>query len=293
MEDSEKKLLEAGKELAQIILNSDVNATDSSALNKYLSSLTSGEGTFAKQRKAITDFESESTKTLEEMNSVVSSYAENSNKLQEMVSFLSTLGDEVKEIKKGREHLNDLTALLEESVSNIKRQLMSIQDISAQTNLLSINASIEAARAGEAGKGFRIIANEVKRLSETTDSNTKGIEENIEDFTAKLNDLVTENQTGMDVLEKLRVTAQSTSALLNEIEASGASSSETVKNVTEKISQNVERLTAISKNMEEENVSEIKRIAENAIMGQVDLNDRVSFLLEINAIFNRLLSEQP
>ncbi len=94
------------------------------------------------------------------MNDKIKSMQDSSHKMDEGISAIS----------KRIETVNTTV----DKVSNI---VSVIEEISSETNLLSLNASIEAARAGDAGKGFAVVAQEIRVLSDNTNTELENIKQ--------------------------------------------------------------------------------------------------------------------
>ena len=121
--------------------------------------------------------------------------------VQKLTDCLTEINDMVEENAQSMHMLLENQQELMQILKNAQTQMgqtasamQSIQDISRQTNLLSLNASVEAARAGQAGKGFAVVADEVRTLAQTSDRVSKDVASNLEQMQGYVNTVVEQFQ---------------------------------------------------------------------------------------------------
>ena len=201
------------------------------------------------------------------IGSALDQNAENIRELNMSVESMNTYAEQAygalqKLLNIGKKTSQEVTILKEEtnntntSAQKINEAVSLIQDISQQTNLLSLNASIEAARAGESGRGFAVVAEEIRNLSEESNKGAEQIAEIVSQLIRNSDVSVermgsVEQNVGiqMEHLDGLNQTFIGLGTEIGKVSGATENISEQTKQVTamkNEISNIIEQLAAIS-----------------------------------------------
>lgn len=177
----------------------------------------------------------EQAATVEELNSSIVEISSNISANADSAGKAKVLADDcMKIVNEGNVKMTDMLHAMEEineTSSQIANIIKTIEDISFQTNILSLNASIEAARAGEAGKGFAVVAGEVGQLAGKTAEAAKNTTALIKtSLTAVENGTVMANETAK-MLSKIVSETDDTAKVIDKIAAASQEQADSVKQI--------------------------------------------------------------
>ncbi|WP_410110888.1 methyl-accepting chemotaxis protein [Aliarcobacter thereius] len=131
------------------------------------------------------------------------------------------LGKDVKNSVLNGQDLAQKTVYSMEEIDNkvkaINSAITIIDQISFQTNILSLNAAVEAATAGEAGKGFAVVAQEVRNLANKSADAAKEIKTLVEDANIKASEGKNISETMIEDYNKLNNIISETIKIIEDV----------------------------------------------------------------------------
>ena len=151
------------------------------------------------------------------VETMISNIDEVNNSVDKMASSFDTLASDAESGAKTQTELQSQITEIETQSKLLSEANTAIANIAEQTNLLAMNAAIEAAHAGEAGKGFAVVADEIRKLSETSSTQSKTIGDQLKHIQDTIETVVQATQRGVQGYNHLANEISATETLVRQI----------------------------------------------------------------------------
>ena len=221
---------------------------------------------------------------------------ETNGSVSEGGSKVSALNEQMQELSEKMDAISAAMNELDTENKKIVNILATLDAITKQTNLLSLNASIEAARAGAQGKGFAVVATEIRELSENSAGFTAQIHEILDGVQKQTKHVKEEIAMGLGLVDEcnqnvknvdmsFRNIAGNTAQVLNQaqdIEQKAQSLEKLLEKTLEDVSQINESIEETSRAMEEISNGAVRlhTNVDTVVSGYNDINEITTSLVE-------------
>lgn len=168
------------------------------------------------------------------------------------------------EVISNSEGMHENISRLIELTAQLDKMVADVQNITNQTNLLALNASIEAARAGEHGKGFVVVAEEVRKLADSTKVSLEGMRS----FMEQMKSAATESRESLD---KSMVSTKTMGAKIEQVHGAVSENVAMLNEVVGEVQQvnnfmqSITRATGEIEQAMEQNSADAQRLSEMAV----------------------------
>ena len=163
-----------------------------------------------------------------------------------MNNIIKVTNNSAQKVRELAEKTNEITAVLDV-----------IRQIADQTNLLALNAAIEAARAGEAGRGFAVVADEVRRLAESSAKSSEDIDIKLKQIQENAQIVVEDIETSSNEVNQGKMVIDSSLKVLDEIASRIRNVSKNVSRLSDSAQAEMSKVKLVS-----ESATEISTVAE-------------------------------
>ncbi len=166
-------------------------------------------------------------------------------------------------------------------ISGIAEFIELIDQISEQTNILSMNAAIESAHAGTAGKGFAVVAEEIRKLAESTQENAQRIGAVLESITSKADAVLQSSESTVRSFESINADMIGFVGALGQIASQAENANREAVKVASAITESIQATKRVSDGTAEMNerhrsireaMENIKAISDEAVMGITEID---------------------
>ena len=185
-DDSSSSLIEMASSNREVADNTTTMATSAQSTSVAVQRMATSVGEIARSIEQLNGTLNETSSSMQRMDSAIEEVERNANetaRLSEQVLSDAEMGvgalqktlEGIETIRQSSQSAAGVIASLGEHIQEIGAILQVIDEVAAQTKLLSLNAAIIASQAGEHGRGFSVVADQIKELAQRTGASTREI----------------------------------------------------------------------------------------------------------------------